>query len=96
MERQATEPQQPSAATLDHMPAVLVPIDEIRATPGEQPWQTALTFRGGMMHAKTKTIPMLSGMEGPSGRGLVRRAVVQPSFDVIGDALLVPTCKGRR
>ena len=38
-------------ATLGHMPAVLVPIDEIRAMPAdEQPWSTALTFRGGMMH----------------------------------------------
>lgn len=57
---------QQCAATLDRMPAVLVPIDEIRAMPaGEQPWSTALTFRGGMMHGRTKTLPMMSNNDGP-------------------------------
>ena len=58
-------PRQQPAVTLDRMPAALVPIDEIRALPaGEQPWSTALTFRGGMMHGRTKTVPMLSTTEG--------------------------------
>ena len=44
------------------MPAVtLVPIDQINALPvGEQPRSTAITFRGGMLHGQTKTIPMLT------------------------------------